>query len=79
MQNTDCDNPNCRCPAVKAAREMTTNVIENAQNAARETASTNIKTSWDKIPPNRDTNVGQYYVTVPEVMSILVTPVKRGK
>lgn len=77
MENTNCDVANCRCPSIKKARAMTKRVIEIAQESSRN----RVDIQLHEVPHDRDddTDLGQFYVKVPEVMTMMVTPSRKGK
>ena len=71
MTKKECENPNCTCPMVKDAMRKTRQVIETAQGAPGKNKIV-IETAF--VPSNRNEERDQYYIDVPPVMVVSITP-----
>lgn len=67
MTNKVCENPNCRCPEVQRAMNMTTNAIEKAKTKPYIHI---VKQS--PVKEDIDGKVSQYYIEVPDVISTTI-------
>ena len=79
MKNTNCDNPNCKCPEVKKLRDQANQVINKAMESSRVNV-VNINRSFID-PTGYEEQTPQYMVDTPDVMVIDVIVPKqfRGK
>lgn len=72
MTKKECENPNCTCPLVKEAMRKTQQVIEQAQNGGRTINLIDTQTAF--VPSDKNPREDQYFIDVPKVMTITVTP-----
>jgi hypothetical protein len=70
MTKKECDNPNCTCPEVKKMVKRAAEVIDKARGSSRN--SIQISTSF--VPDNNNEVVDQYFIEVPKVMTMIITP-----
>lgn len=68
--NTNCTNPNCKCPQVQNARQMTDEIVSKL----KEKAKNKIDIQINDVPHGYEKTKAQYYYPMPKVMTGLVTP-----
>lgn len=79
LTNTTCPQPNCKCPEVQKLVKATQVAIQNARDGVNVTPAAMSYVHRGPVPHGYKDGIDQYYIKVPDVKVITVTPTPMRK